>query len=421
VPTSSSDTESTASTSVDNEVDAEVDINALQLEIEAWLAKHWVEGVDRHEFLDAVVDAGYATPRWAPELGGLGLASPAADTIAEAFARAGAPGAGQDLTNLWAGTLVEHAPEDLRDHLVRRLLTGRLQMCLLYSEPGAGSDLGGLQTRAEPDGAGGWIVTGQKVWTSNAPRAEYGFLLARTDWDVPKRQGISFLLLPMQQPGIDIRPIRQITGETHFNEVFIDEAHVPSGHLLGEVGGGWRVLKTALAYERAHMGARARLPNIVGGEQAGQSTARVGDDLDLLGLAKELGSGNDPILRQDLTRIVSLQRIHHWNGQRGKDESRLGRPSPVGALAKLGLSRFFHQRAHVQHRLVGAEAMLDGAASNRAAVANFMSLNAYFTSIGGGTDEIQRNIIGERVLGLPRDVEVDSGLPFREVRKAQLS
>jgi len=414
MPMSTSDREPVTPTTVD----AEVDIETLRQEVRVWLADHWVEGVDRYEFLDAVVDAGYATPRWAPALGGLGLASPAADTIAEAFANAGAPGGGQDLTNLWAGTLVDHAPGDLRDRLVRQLLTGRLQMCLLYSEPGAGSDLGGLQTKAEPDGAGGWIVTGQKVWTSNAPRAEYGFLLARTNWDVPKHQGISFLLLPMRQPGIDIRPIRQITGETHFNEVFIDEARVPSGHLLGEVGGGWSVLKTALAYERAHMGARARRPNIVGGEQAGQSTARVGDDVDLLALARQLGRDDDPVLRQDLARIVSLQRIHHWNGQRGKDESRMGRPSSIGLLAKLGLSRFFHQRAQVQHRLVGAEAMLDGASSNRAAVANFMALNAYFTSIGGGTDEIQRNIIGERVLGLPRDIEVDRGLSFREVRKA---
>ncbi|MCU4186420.1 acyl-CoA dehydrogenase family protein [Acidiferrimicrobium sp. IK] len=395
---------------------AEPTPDGLRATVRAWLEQNWHPGADRFEFLESVVAAGYAVPRWPVEMFGLGLASELADVIEEEFARAGAPGAGQDLTNLWAGTLRRHAPAELRDALLRRVLAGGVHMCLLYSEPGAGSDLAGLQTRADADGDG-WSVTGQKVWTSNAHRAEYGFLLARTDWDVPKHEGISFFLLPMRQPGVEVRPLRQITGESHFNEVFIDHARVPSGHLLGQLGGGWAVLQTALSYERAHMAGRSRRPAGDAGS-AGQATVRPGEDLDILALAVELGAHRDPLLRQELARVATLQKVLQWNAQRARDASGRGRETPLPLLAKLAMSRFLHQRARLQSRLLGAEATLDGPASARASSANFLALNAYFTSIGGGTDEIQHNIIGERLLGLPREPATDRGVPFRQVLKA---
>jgi alkylation response protein AidB-like acyl-CoA dehydrogenase len=204
----------------------------LRAELCAWLAQ--------------VFAARWAVPRWPEEWWGRGMTNDQAKIVEAEFARVGAPGTGQDRTNIAANTLLTHGQDALKSALLPQLLTGNASICLLYSEPGAGSDLASLRTRAERRGED-WVVDGQKVWTSGARSADYGLLVARTDWDVPKHQGISFFILPMKQPGIDIRPIHQITGDTHFNEVFFDDAAVPGANLLGPVNGGWKVLQTALA------------------------------------------------------------------------------------------------------------------------------------------------------------------------------
>ncbi len=388
----------------------------LQAEVEAWLAENW-KGVPAHhesfgrdprsEWLAKVRDAGWAVPRWAPEWHGRGLSNDQAKIVERAFAKLGAPGAGQDRSNLWANTALAHATDRFKRKIVPQLLAGEVGMCLLYSEPGAGSDLAAVRTRADKVD-GGWRVTGQKVWTSGARVADYGMLIARTDWDVPKHRGISFFFLPMKQEGVEVHPLRQITDEAHFNEVFIDNAFIPEENLLGPLNGGWGVLQTALAYERSVMGDAARGPRSGAGGPKG--------DYSLLGLAKEAGRLDDPVVRQDVAQVIAWRVLNKLNTARAKAELAQGTSSSIMSLGKLAMSRILHEEARVRTMLLGPESLLEGPDHPRAEDANFLTLNAYFTSIGGGTDQIQRNIIGERVLGLPKEPEVDRTIPFREVR-----
>ena len=279
-------------------------------------------------------------------------------------------------------------------------------MCLLYSEPGAGSDLAGVRTRADRDGDH-FVVNGQKVWTSSAATADYGMLIARTDWDVPKHQGISFFFLPMKQPGVEVRPLRQITDESHFNEVFITDAIVPAENLLGALNGqGWGVLQTALAYERSVMGEGARGP---------AQRRRRGRQRGAADRAGPRGRRlDDPLIRQEIARVIAYKKLNALNNARAKADLAQGTSSPIMSLGKLAMSRILHEEARVRTAILGAGSLLEGPDHPRAEDANFLTLNAYFTSIGGGTDQIQRNIIGERVLGLPREPEVDRDVPFRE-------
>ncbi|MCR5880214.1 acyl-CoA dehydrogenase family protein [Phenylobacterium sp. J367] len=279
-------------------------------------------------------------------------------------------------------------------------------MCLLYSEPGAGSDLAGVRTRADRQGDQ-FVINGQKVWTSYAASADYGMLIARTNWEVPKHRGISFFFLPMKQPGVEVRPLRQITGESQFNEVFFTDAHCPEENLLGELGEGWGVLQTALAYERSAMGEAARGPRSGVPEGSGEP---------LIALAREAGMLGDPLIRQEIARVIGLKKLNALNAARAKADLKQGTSSPLMSLGKLAMSRILHEEARVRTLILGAGSLLEGPEHPRADDANFLTLNAYFTSIGGGTDQIQRNIIGERVLGLPKEPEVDRHIPFREVR-----
>ena len=392
----------------------------LEAEVTAWLAANWTGLPAHHEsfgrdprsdWLAKVRDAGWAVPRWDAEWHGRGLSNDQARIVERAFAAVGAPGAGQDRSNLWANTALAHASDSFKRQIVPQLLAGEVGMCLLYSEPGAGSDLAAVRTRADkvPDAeGGGWRVTGQKVWTSGAAVADYGMLIARTDWEVPKHRGISFFFLPMKQEGVEVRPLRQITDEAHFNEVFITDAFVPEENLLGPLNGGWSVLQTALAYERSVMGDAARGPRSgVGGPK--------GDD-SLLGLAREAGRLDDPVVRQDVAQVIAWRVLNKLNTARAKAELAQGTSSSIMSLGKLAMSRILHEEARVRGMLLGPESLLEGPNHPRAEDANFLALNAYFTSIGGGTDQIQRNIIGERVLGLPREPEVDRTVPFRDVR-----
>ena len=395
-------------------VDQAQEIEALRTDTREWLRENWDPDRNKREWIEMVIDRGDAVPTWPAEWHGRGVSTDAARAITAEYRAVGAPGAGQDVHNLWANTLLTFGTDALKQKLIRPLLRGEVKMCLLYSEPGAGSDLAGLRTKAERDGDE-YIVTGQKVWTSGGKTAEYGMLIARTDWDVPKHQGISFFFLPMDQEGIEVRPIKQITGESHFNEVFIDQARVPAENLLGELGAGWKVLQTALAYERSVMGDQARGPRKPDGEEDFGNTSSGGAEVDLAELARKLGVGSDPTIRQELARVHTLRQVNKWNAARAKAQLQQGTSSPILSLGKLAMSRILHDGAHLHRLIVGAEAMLDGPNHPDAAAANFLSLNAYFTSIGGGTDQIQRNIIGERVLGLPKEPEVDRGIPFREV------
>lgn len=380
--------------------------DGVRADIRQWLSENWDPALDRGEWNRRVFDAGLSAPSWEPQWGGRGLSDPQSRIIAAEFAAVGARGTGMDRSDLLACTVHDLGNEEQKQRLIPPSVRAETRWCLLYSEPGAGSDLAGLRTRAERDGAD-WIVNGQKVWTSFAKTADYGLLIARTDWDVPKHKGISFFIFPMRQPGVEVRPIHQITGESEFNEVFITDARVPDANLIGEPGGGWAVLQLALAYERRLMGDLAR---------TSKSSRDLKPDSDsLIGMARAAGRLGDSHIRQEIARVEGYAAVNRWNTQRAKATRDRAEVATLLALGKIAMSRILHQTARVQTEIVGPESMLAGADNPVGDAVTFRTLNAYFTSIGGGTDQIQRNIVGERVLGLPKEPEPFKDIPFREM------
>ncbi|ORB28222.1 acyl-CoA dehydrogenase family protein [Mycolicibacterium parafortuitum] len=398
---------------------SEVDLPSaeeLRAEVRDWLAQNWtgvalpksddpwVSSPERIAWLEKVVAAGYGAPTYPTEWYGRGYPNKLAKVIAEEFRAVHAPGACQDKFSIPANTTLAFGTEQLKSDLLREFLTEKSRTCLLYSEPGAGSDLAGVRTTAVRDGDQ-WIINGQKVWTSGALTSQYALLIARTDWDVPKHKGITFFIVPMKQPGIEVRPLVQITGDSHFNEVFITDAKVPDAYVVGGVGNGWRVLQTALAYERAIMGSGTSLHR----KQSRGSS--------LVEMARAHGKLDDSAIRKSLADVLALRELNSLNNARAKAEAKQGTASPVMSLGKLATSGILHAEARLKTDIIGADALLAGPDNPEADEVNFLTLNAFFTSIGGGTDQIQRNIIGERVLGLPKEPEVDRDIPFREIRK----
>lgn len=381
-----------------------------------WLRDNWDPDLTVAQWWERLGVDGWAAPGLPANAYGRGLSRNDVVRVQQTIAEHGAVGAPAGLGLLLAApTIATHGTQAQIDTFVRDIVTGQRAWCQLFSEPGAGSDLAGLTCRAERDGDQ-WIINGQKVWTSGAATADYGMLLARTDSDVPKHRGISFYFCPMKQPGIEIRPLRQITGEAHFNEVFITDAAVPAENLLGEENDGWRVLQTALAYERSAMGEQARGPRAsLDGSEQSEGFGRTGS-VDLIDLARRTGRLDDPTLRQDIASVLALQQLNALNTRRAKAALAQGTSSPIMSLGKLAMSRILHEGARVQTAILGADTLVEGTDYPDAENANFLTLNAFFTSIGGGTDQIQRNIIAERVLAMPKEPEVDREIPFREVR-----
>ncbi len=411
---------------------------AAVAEAAAWLESH-PPGDNKKAWLEALVDSGWAAPSWPKAWYGRGFSSEEARATDAVFRNAanssrvvedsnsndsvlgrGLQGWGQDVVNLWAATVASHASDELKEKVLRGLMLGEISMCLLYSEPSAGSDLAGVRTSAVRDGDE-WIVNGQKVWTSGGRHADYAFLIARTDLDQPKHRGLSFFLIPMKQEGIEVRPLRQATGDSRFNEVFLTDARVPNENMLGDLNEGWWVLTSALAYERSAMGATQQRDSsepLQGARDVGSEAPAPIPDLSLTALAQRRGRNSDPQVRQRLMKLHSWRVLNEWNNRRAKAAIEQGTMTPIVSLGKLAMSRMLHYAGRLQADILGPEATLAGSASADAADATYSMLNAYFTSIGGGTDQIQRNIIGERILGLPKEPEIDKGRSFREVLNA---
>ena len=398
----------------------QIEIEALQAEVESWLDQHWdaeklcekgTDHYDEHRWLCKIVDAGYAVPTWPEEWYGRGLSGRQGAVIEKAFLARNAEGWGRDRFHLGAITIFKLGSQALKEELLYKLLTGPI-CCLLYSEPNAGSDLAGVRTKAIKDSADGYTVNGQKVWTSNAQEAEYGMLLSRTDWQAPKHKGLTFFIFPMKQAGVEVRPINQITGESEFNEVFITDAKVPERFIIGELNNGWASFQTAIASERLIMGQGIT-------ERLGRSAqAKVPP---LVDLANRRGKLQDPVIRQQLAQTLSYRHLNNLNMSRGKSEF-LKQGSPVlMMLGKLAMSRVQHGEAKMAGDILGHEALLDGDSFVDAQNANFDSAKAYMNSIGGGTDQIQKNIIAERILGLPKEQELDKSIPFSEVKSNSAS
>jgi alkylation response protein AidB-like acyl-CoA dehydrogenase len=428
---------------------------AVLAELRDWIGANWDPELGLAAWRQRLADSGWACPDWPADCCGRDLPAAVAAQVAAALAAARIPGPPEGVgVVLAAPVIIEHGSEDLKRRLVRPTVTAELMWCQLFSEPGAGSDLAGLSTRAEPDGAGGWLVTGQKVWSTGAATADFGLLLARTDLSVPKHQGITAFALPMRQPGIQVRPLRQMNGHASFNEVFLDGARVPAGTVIGRPGSGWRVARATLARERRlatsvvrpAQGAASGLSGAPGAAEAPGALGAAGDaaaglawreaiaervaaaephkwypqragraDL-VTERARAEGRAADPLVRQEIARLTELAWSARWTAARAAAARAAGQaPGPEGSLGKLASSRIARQAARVHALIAGPSAMLTGAGSPLDGVIAEITLSVPAISIAGGTDEIQRTIIAERILGLPREPDTARDLPFRDL------
>jgi alkylation response protein AidB-like acyl-CoA dehydrogenase len=289
--------------------------------------------------------------------------------------------------------------EQKREHLPA-MLRGERIWCQLFSEPGAGSDLAGLTTRAVRDGDS-WVVNGQKVWNSFAHVSDWGIMLARTDWDVPKHRGITYFLVDMRSPGVEVRPLRQITGVAHFNETFLTDVHIPTENVVGEVNGGWGVTQTTLMAERVLIG---------GGMGLGFR--------DYLELARHYGRTGDAGIRQGLAASYTRSELLRWLGERARAAMKAGKPmGPESSVAKLAISRHVFENGNLALAIEGASAMLYEGDAFEHGFWQQQFLGQWGIRIGGGTEQVQRNILGERMLGLPPEARPDKTEPFREIPK----
>ena len=406
----------------------------VRREVRAWLEANWNPDLSLVEWRNQLADSGWAAPTWPERWYGRGLAVALGDVVSEEIDRIGAvgPPTGSGMT-LVAPTLLEHGTDELKQRLLRPILTGEHTWCQLFSEPGSGSDLAGLTTRAELDPATDeYVVNGQKLWSTSAHHAMYGMLLARTNWDVPKHRGITYFALEMHQPGVVVRPLRQMNGYASFNEVFLNGARVHRLNVIGEVGNGWTVALATLAHERRMFDAiqaRGRSPKGKG-RAVDENRAEIADLMEpykwypqragrvdlIVERAKQTGRNGDPVVRQEVVKLLSLARAAGWTAQRAKAARVLGKPpGPEGSLGKLYASQIAKGCARVHTLISGTDTLLHGADGPAEGLIGEIVLSVPAVSIAGGTDEIQRNIVSERVLGLPREPVSDHDRPFRDV------
>ncbi|MGH9273911.1 MAG: acyl-CoA dehydrogenase family protein [Acidimicrobiales bacterium] len=406
----------------------------LWAEVQDWLAASWDPDLTVDAWWQEVATAGWTAPHFTPEQGGRGLSRRAQTVVRSAFAKFGAllPPGGLGLL-MAAPTILAQGTQEQIDRLVPPILEGKVNWCQLFSEPGAGSDLAGLTTRATQDGDK-WIINGQKVWSSMAMTSDYGMLLARTDGDVPKHRGISWFALPLDQPGVTIRPLREMTGHAVFNEVFLDDAVCADADLIGGAGNGWAVTQTTLHYERTGIGAggsHAGFPEP--GPKGGMLGRRAGEAAleeppsskltmgfeDVVELARRVGRSTDPSIRQDLARLYAFTETGRWNALRGRAEAQRGGGQSVASIGKLSQTRIVKLAAKLGVHVLGPAGLLAGADGvDGGAFAEAMVFSPA-SSIYGGTDEIQRNIVAERTLEMPREPSVDRDRPFSEVLRSR--
>ncbi len=350
--------------------------------------------------------SGLVVPTWPVAYGGLDVSPDTARAI-EGELRPFNLGRLNPLgLNNTAPALYAYGREEQRLRFLPPMVRNEEKWCQLFSEPGAGSDLASLATRAERDGDT-WCVTGQKVWSTWAHFSDFAILLARTDPDAPKRQGISYFLLDLHQPGVEVRPLRHIGGEVEFNEVFLDQAFVPDEYRVGEVGQGWKVANATLSGER----------QMVSGAGSGGVDRIGGRGVEhLLGLSGASGRNRDPLVRQRLARVYSEERIRDWTNQRVRAGVKAGRaPGPESSVGKVHQGELNQRIQLLATDLLGARAMA-WPADQPLEVRGMLRSRA--NTIEGGTTEVNKNILGERVLGLPREPDPWQGAAWREVPRS---
>ncbi len=411
----------------------------LESQLLTWLREHlpagWLEAaeagederlaelrrrLDYDEFCAQLADAGYATPTWPAEYGaGLSLTPAESRPINEVLNRYRVPRSFNIIgIGMGGPTLIEWGSEELKQRLLRPCAQGREIWCQLFSEPGAGSDVAGLSSRAVRDGDE-WVVTGQKVWTTLAHVARWGMFVARTDPSVPKHRGLTYFILDMHAPGVTVQPLVQMTGDAEFNEVFLDEVRIPDSHRLGEVGEGWRVAITTLMNERVALSGAGS----IGGDAVG------GSPIDKL--IERHRPVEDHVLRQRLAQAWIEGRVLKYTNQRASAARKAGNAGPEGSVGKLFQAEYNQRVQELAIELEGSDALGwtgDGAGNDTpgwvqtdevdpgSVVRGFLRSRA--NTIEGGTSEIMRNILGERVLGLPKEPAVDRDLPWQDVPRS---
>ena len=389
------------------------DVQVLRQQVRDFLAGHDPAALPRPDFLRARFDAGLAWVHYPPGLGGQSLPRSLQPVVDTEFARAGAPD-NDPVRNviglgMAAPTILAFGTDEQKARWLRPLWTGEEIWCQLFSEPGAGSDLAGLATRAVRDG-GLWKVSGQKVWTSLAHRARWGLLVARTDPDVPKHAGLTYFACDMTDPGVEVRPLRQLTGEAEFNEVFLTDVTVADGDRIGGVGEGWRVAQGTLMNERVAIGGGA-LPRE--GGMVGMVTA----------IWREHPELRTPGLHDRLVRLWAEAEVARLSGERLRQLLAAGQPGPEGSAAKVVFARLNQELSALELELSGADGLrYDDWSLRRPETVSFLTrgagyryLRARGNSIEGGTSEILRNIIAERVLGLPAEPRADTRVPWKDL------
>jgi len=425
----------------------------LIAELDAWLDDNWDPDLTVAAWWERLGLAGWAAPSLPTNAYGKGVARNEANAISQRLAERGALPAPAGLGMLLAApTIAVHGTPEQIERYVKPIVTGAQAWCQLFSEPGAGSDLAGLGSRAVQDGEE-WVVNGQKVWTSSGHIADMGMLIARTNPESPKHQGITWFAFDMHQPGhVDVRPLREMTGRALFNEVFLTDAHVPDDAVIGGLNNGWAVANTTLAFERSGLGAGAggatSLANA--GTIAGDLPKRAGDFVRaarspggggggamvagsqrlFTEMAKQNGMIHDPTVRQSMMQLYTLGELGRYLTLRIKAEKQAGREIPgAGNLAKLSMSEIVRQSRDLGLRIAGPAGTLhsytsEGRRALDAATGNpvlgFITEAALFAQappIYGGTDQVQRNIIGERVLGLPKEPSNERTTPWSDLPK----
>ena len=349
----------------------------------------------------ALYDGGWAGITWPKEYGGRGGTSLEQRVFEQEQARFRvATGVFAVGIGMVGPTLIAHGTDAQKERYLDALLRGDHVWCQLFSEPGAGSDLAALSTRAVRDGDE-FVVDGQKVWTSGAHHSQVGILLARTNPDVPKHRGITYFVLDMASPGIEVRPLRQINGAAHFNEVFLTGVRIPAANVVGEVDGGWGVALTTMGSERS----------LIGGGAGGTAFPA------LLELARDHGAGEDPLLRQRIASAFTRYEVLRFLGYRVQTAlSQHRMPGAEASVLKLAYSRHVAATADLAMAIAGASGTLLGEGGGDEPWRQ-QFLGQWSSRIGGGTDQIQGNVIAERVLGLPRDARPDKDVPFRELAR----
>jgi alkylation response protein AidB-like acyl-CoA dehydrogenase len=400
------------------------DVSAEEIvrQVSSWVSVHWDPEMTLNEWWGLLAKERLSVPHWPQEWFGRGWSRGQSLTVMATLRMLKVPGPPAGVGIMLAGpTILQHGTAEQKERLLPDIISGAINWCQLFSEPGAGSDLASISTRATRTD-NGWSVNGQKVWTSNGHLADVGMLLARTSESAGRHRNLTWFVVDMEQPGIQVRLLREMTGRSLFTEVFMDDAQAFDHDIIGDVNDGWHVARTTLINERLGLGGGGGAVGGVPGTRGGQIHGRAGDAVrpvnrttgtalamrgrayaELLDVARLNGVTSDTFVRERLTRLYALERVSQLTQQRVQDEGSKGRTAPAGgSLAKLLGTRSTQMARDLGMTIVGSQGMLWTGDRSQAETAQELFLFSPAVSIYGGTDQIQKNILAERILGLPR-------------------